>query len=84
MKTLASDSISFDRISTREELEQVLHLLSDTDISQGGGIDVSAETADSLPKDWLTELEEAGTEKASESREKGLMALLLQMDGPTN
>jgi hypothetical protein len=87
MKALTEPSISFDRISTREELDQVLHLLSDVDTSEGRGIALATEPADSLLGDWPTELEEnlnEGQGKKSQSREKRLMTLLLQMDERAN
>ena len=91
MKVPTEPSISFDRISTREELEEVLDLLTDLYAPENGGISIIQEPADPSLTDWRVELERVASrvgnedeEEPSQPHEKNLIALFLQMDKRTN
>ena len=98
MKVLTALPISLDRISTREELEEVLHLLTDPLATDNCVIFVPQDPADPLLIDWCAELERdensVGNRAVSEDEDEDeghpsqphekLMDLLLQMNKPTN
>lgn len=91
MKLFSELPISLDRMSTREELEEVWNLLTDPYTPENGGITVAKTLADPRLTDWRADLARIGNEPMEEDQdqspkphEKHLMDLLHQIDKLTN
>jgi hypothetical protein len=62
MKVLTELAISLDRISTREELEEVWHLLTDPYAPEDNDISTDHLLAEPRLVDWRAELQRVGNE----------------------
>ena len=86
MKLMTVPSISFDRLSTREELVEVLHLLTDaTQIQSSGitGFNATDPELACLRAEFAQDVNRS-SEQESESGDDSLITVLLEADEPIN